>query len=186
MSLLTSYAEYPHEMFSMYRRETDKYRQSWNIQNAQIKFLLWTNLRWSQPSIFSLSPSPFPSLMLFKGSVKFMLWSNLSSLCLSMERLAGISLPSDPVPGEPLLCGAADSDGPSLALHPRRQTAHQASWRHQPSHPAFSRGMQATRQPQEFLILSPSILTYITSVCSATVILELFHVSSPREPRCII
>ena len=40
--------------------------------------------------------------------------------------LPGISFPSDPVPGEPLLRGAADSNGATPAIHPGRQTPHQA------------------------------------------------------------
>lgn len=50
----------------------------------------------------------------------------------------GLSLPSDPVSGEPLLCGAADSNGPTPAIHPGRQAAHEAPQRSRSSHPAYS------------------------------------------------
>lgn len=38
----------------------------------------------------------------------------------------GISLPSNPVPGKSLLCGAAGRHGQKPAYHPGRQTSHQA------------------------------------------------------------
>ena len=40
-----------------------------------------------------------------------------------------LTLSSDPFPGEPLLSGAADSDGPTSALHSWSQAAHQAPQR---------------------------------------------------------
>lgn len=36
----------------------------------------------------------------------------------------GLSLPSHPVPGEPLLRGAADSHGSTPPIHPGREAAH--------------------------------------------------------------
>lgn len=65
-----------------------------------------------------------------------------SSLLHHDYSLPGISLPPDPVTGEPLFRGAADSDGSTSAIHPEGQAAYQApKWSGFPQ-PTFSRGIK--------------------------------------------
>lgn len=72
---------------------------------------------------------------------------------------AGIPLPSDPVPGEPLLSGAAGRHGQTPPHHPGQQTSYPAPPFPDADGSAFSGGTQAAGFAGEVIVPCDDLLS---------------------------